>query len=88
MIDETLFDAEEKMEKAVEVAKEAIAQSRVLLLVIGFESSGALASAYGVSVSGTMLIDTLLLFTEYRASGALRAIAVATPPIKRDIRAP
>jgi KUP system potassium uptake protein len=33
----------------------------VILLVLMFESSTALASAYGVSVSGTMLIDTLLL---------------------------
>lgn len=33
----------------------------VVLLVLTFGSSTALASAYGVSVSGTMLIDTLLL---------------------------
>ncbi|MCY1484294.1 Low affinity potassium transport system protein kup [compost metagenome] len=33
----------------------------VVLLVIGFESSGALASAYGVAVTGTMLISTLLV---------------------------
>jgi KUP system potassium uptake protein len=33
----------------------------VILLVIGFESSGALAAAYGVAVTGTMLIDTLLI---------------------------
>jgi KUP system potassium uptake protein len=33
----------------------------VVLLVIGFESSGALASAYGVAVTGTMLITTLLV---------------------------
>jgi len=32
----------------------------VVLLVLGFESSGALASAYGVAVTGTMLITTLL----------------------------
>ena len=32
----------------------------VVLLVIGFESSGALAAAYGVAVTGTMLITTLL----------------------------
>jgi KUP system potassium uptake protein len=32
----------------------------VLLLVLGFGSSGALASAYGVAVTGTMLITTLL----------------------------
>ncbi|AYF90469.1 potassium transporter Kup [Pseudomonas sp. DY-1] len=33
----------------------------VVLLVLGFESSGALASAYGVAVTGTMLITTLLV---------------------------
>jgi KUP system potassium uptake protein len=33
----------------------------VMLLVVGFGSSSALASAYGVSVTGAMLIDTLLL---------------------------
>ena len=33
----------------------------VLALVLMFRTSTALASAYGVSVSGTMLIDTLLL---------------------------
>ncbi|GAB3486206.1 potassium transporter Kup [Azotobacter salinestris] len=33
----------------------------VLLLVLGFGSSGALASAYGVAVTTTMLIDTLLV---------------------------
>ena len=32
----------------------------VILLVLGFESSDALASAYGVAVTGTMLITTLL----------------------------
>ena len=32
----------------------------VVLLVIGFESSGALAAAYGVAVTGTMLITTFL----------------------------
>ncbi|CAG8870633.1 Low affinity potassium transport system protein kup [Pseudomonas fluorescens] len=33
----------------------------VVLLVLGFESSGALASAYGVAVTGTMLMTTLLM---------------------------
>ena len=33
----------------------------VLLLVIGFGSSGKLAAAYGVAVTTTMLIDTLLV---------------------------
>jgi KUP system potassium uptake protein len=33
----------------------------VILLVLGFESSSALASAYGVAVTGTMLITTILV---------------------------
>ncbi|MBH3429419.1 potassium transporter Kup [Pseudomonas alkylphenolica] len=35
----------------------------VILLVLGFESSGALASAYGVAVTGTMLMTTFLVST-------------------------
>ncbi|MBX9629935.1 MAG: potassium transporter Kup [Burkholderiales bacterium] len=34
----------------------------VLVLVLGFRSSSALASAYGIAVTGTMAIDTILLF--------------------------
>ncbi len=34
----------------------------VLLLVLMFRSSGALASAYGIAVAGTMLVDTALAF--------------------------
>ncbi len=33
----------------------------VIMLVLGFESSGALASAYGVAVTGTMLCTTILV---------------------------
>jgi len=33
----------------------------VILLVLGFESSSALASAYGVAVTGTMLMTTILV---------------------------
>jgi K+ transporter len=33
----------------------------VILLVLGFESSGALASAYGVAVTGTMLMTSILV---------------------------
>ena len=36
--------------------------SAVVALVLGFKSSSALASAYGIAVTGTMAIDTLLLF--------------------------
>jgi KUP system potassium uptake protein len=39
----------------------------VIALVLAFRSSTALAAAYGVSVSGTMLIDTLLLALLARA---------------------
>ena len=39
----------------------------VIALVLAFQSSTNLASAYGVSVSGTMLIDTLLLALLARA---------------------
>jgi len=39
----------------------------VIFLVLSFQTSTALASAYGVSVSGTMLIDTLLLALVARA---------------------
>jgi len=39
----------------------------VILLVLSFGSSSALATAYGISVSGTMLIDTLLLALVARA---------------------
>ena len=33
----------------------------VIVLVLGFQSSSAMAAAYGVSVTGSMLIDTVLL---------------------------
>ncbi len=39
----------------------------VLALVLGFRSSGALASAYGIAVTMTMMIDTLLAFVVVRA---------------------
>jgi KUP system potassium uptake protein len=34
----------------------------VFIVVLGFQSSSALASAYGIAVTGTMIIDTLLAF--------------------------
>ncbi|HEY4162816.1 MAG TPA: KUP/HAK/KT family potassium transporter, partial [Dongiaceae bacterium] len=34
----------------------------VILLVVGFKSSGALASAYGIAVTGTMIINTAVAF--------------------------
>ena len=38
----------------------------VMLLVIGFEESSALASAYGISVTGNMVVTTILLFVVMR----------------------
>jgi len=38
----------------------------VVALVLGFQSSSKLASAYGIAVTGTMLIDTLLAFVVAR----------------------
>ncbi|MEQ1661346.1 MAG: potassium transporter Kup [Thiobacillus sp.] len=35
----------------------------VAMLILGFQSSSKLASAYGIAVTGTMAIDTLLAFT-------------------------
>jgi KUP system potassium uptake protein len=46
----------------------------VLLLVVEFRSSGALAAAYGIAVSGTMIITTLLTaFVALSARGRFRA---------------
>jgi KUP system potassium uptake protein len=39
----------------------------VMLLVVGFGSSSALASAYGISVTGEMLMTTMLLFVVMRS---------------------
>jgi KUP system potassium uptake protein len=39
----------------------------VVMLVLGFRSSANLASAYGVAVTGTILITTILFFTVARA---------------------
>ncbi|SMF36088.1 KUP system potassium uptake protein [Tistlia consotensis] len=53
----------------------------VLLLVLLFESSDALASAYGIAVTGTMIVTSLLAFLFVRhgwgwpLAGALAAVA-------------
>ena len=39
----------------------------VVMLVLGFRSSANLAAAYGVAVTGTILITTILFFTVARA---------------------
>jgi KUP system potassium uptake protein len=38
----------------------------VLILVLAFRSSSALASAYGIAVTGTMVVTSLLAFTVFR----------------------
>ena len=38
----------------------------VMLLVVGFKESSALASAYGISVTGNMLVTTILLYVVMR----------------------
>jgi KUP system potassium uptake protein len=45
----------------------AIVLVAVVLLVLGFRSSANLAAAYGVAVTGTILITTVLFFTVARA---------------------
>ncbi|MDQ3587309.1 MAG: potassium transporter Kup [Actinomycetota bacterium] len=39
----------------------------IVVLVVGFGSSSALASAYGIAVTGTLAIDTVLFFVVVRA---------------------
>jgi KUP system potassium uptake protein len=41
--------------------------SAVFILVLSFRSSSALASAYGIAVTGTMIVDTILAFIVIRA---------------------
>ena len=50
----------------------------VLGLVFIFESSSALASAYGIAVTGTMVITSLLAFVVFRRRLALAAAARAS----------
>ena len=47
----------------------------VVALVVGFGSSAALASAYGIAVTGTLAIDTLLFFVVVRHAVAQAAVA-------------
>jgi len=54
----------------------------VILLVLGFRESGKLASAYGIAVTGTMLITTLmlsvLLFQAWRWNKLLAGLTIGT----------
>jgi KUP system potassium uptake protein len=49
-----------------------------VLLVLGFRSSGALASAYGIAVTGTMTITTLLFCAVARERWNWSVVRVAT----------
>ncbi len=54
----------------------------VVLLVVLFENSASLASAYGIAVTGTMIITSLLAFTVFRKVwgwSVLTAAAVLLP---------
>lgn len=44
-----------------------ILMASVLILVLSFKTSSALASAYGIAVSGTMIVDTMLAFIVIKA---------------------
>ena len=52
----------------------------VILLVLGFRESGKLASAYGIAVTGTMLITTIMLgflvFQVWRWNRALASVTI------------
>jgi KUP system potassium uptake protein len=54
----------------------------VILLVLGFRESGRLASAYGIAVTGTMLITTIMLgflvFQVWRWNRLLAAATIGT----------
>ncbi len=54
----------------------------VLLLVVGFQSSSALAGAYGIAVTLAMLIDSVLIFFVMRRIwrwSLPAALAIAVP---------
>lgn len=50
----------------------------VFLLVLSFQSVSALASAYGIAVTGTMIVDTLLAFIVIQALWQWRKITSIT----------
>jgi KUP system potassium uptake protein len=53
----------------------------VVVLVLEFQSSGALAAAYGIAVSGTMLITTLLTgIVALAIPGRMRMLALVSLP--------
>ena len=52
----------------------------VIALVVGFGSSAALAAAYGIAVTGTLAIDTVLFFVVVQSCGRSRWARVRAPP--------
>jgi KUP system potassium uptake protein len=60
----------------------------VLILVLGFRSSSALASAYGIAVTGTMVVTSLLAFTVLRRAWGWplpAVLAVLVPLLATEI---
>jgi KUP system potassium uptake protein len=50
----------------------AILLVAVVVTVLGFRSSNALGGAYGIAVTGTMTVDTILAFTYFRLAAGWR----------------
>jgi KUP system potassium uptake protein len=60
----------------------------IVILVLGFESSGSLASAYGIAVTGTMAMTTVLAYVVTRRLWGWRtwqAACVAVPLLVVDL---
>src|SRR5258708_33206990 len=56
----------------------------VTALVLGFKSSGNLGTAYGIAVTGTMTLTTLLAFS-YMAGVPPRDLLPAGPAFRRSL---
>jgi len=63
----TIFTSEREMGQIYVPSINWMLLGAVVALVVGFRSSSALASAYGIAVTMTMMIDTLLAFVVIRA---------------------
>ncbi|MCK0510393.1 potassium transporter Kup [Aromatoleum buckelii] len=63
----TIFTSEREMGQIYVPSINWMLLGAVIALVVGFRSSSALASAYGIAVTLTMMIDTLLAFVVVRA---------------------
>ena len=62
----TIFTSEREMGQIYVPGINWMLLGAVIALVVGFRSSSALASAYGIAVTMTMMIDTLLAFVVIR----------------------